>query len=204
MKKYIYITIALIFTGLITTALVEYKKLIKYKDLYITELYNVRAYEQENSELQNSHKQFTMTIDALSESRDSINQKLLAVTKQLKIKNKNIQSLQYQSSVIEKVDTIILKDTIFKENVVALDTIVGDNWYTMKLSLKYPSTIITTPSFKSEKFVVAHKRREYCKKPSKIFFIRWFQKKYTAIDVDVVEKNPYIENKEGRFVTIIE
>lgn len=39
--------------------------------------------------------------------------------------------------------------------------------------------------------------------PKKFFIARWFQRKHTVVEVDVVQENPYCENKEERFIKVI-
>jgi hypothetical protein len=51
-------------------------------------------------------------------------------------------------------------------------------------------------------YVVINNKKEYNKKPSKIFFIRWFQKKHLVTEVNVEERNPYIKSKENKFIKI--
>lgn len=202
MRKYMYLALILVLSALLIKGYKIYNDAQKYKGLYDKERQNVEAYENLNSSLSEDIKEFQLTIDELRNSKDSINRELASQIEARKIKDKTVQSIQYTTSVASKTDTIVLTDTIFKRPV-DVDTIVGDKWYNLKLSLKYPSTIITQPTFKSEKYVVIHTKKEYDKKPSKIFFIRWFQKKHTSVVVDVEEKNPYIENGENRFIKII-
>lgn len=205
MKKYLYIIVAVALITLITSLNKQCSELEKFKELYDRELSNVRAYENENAGLNGEIRQYKRTMDDMRMSADSINQKLLEEIDRLKIKDKNVQYLQYQTQVIHKTDTIKIKgDTIFQEKLVTnpIDTVIGDQWYNLDLKLRYPSTIVASPTFNSEKYVVIHTKKEYIKKPSKIFFIRWFQKKHTIVTVDIVEKNPYIENKQSRFIEI--
>ena len=202
MRKYIYLALILILSALLVKGYKIYNDAQKYKSLYNKERQNVEAYENLNSSLNEDIKEFQLTVDELKNSKDSINRELVRQIEARKIKDKTVQSIQYTTSIASKTDTIVLTDTIFKRPV-DVDTIVGDEWYNLKLGLKYPSTIITQPTFKSEKYVVIHTKKEYNKKPSKIFFIRWFQKKHTSVVVDVEEKNPYIENGESRFIKII-
>jgi len=202
MKKYIIIALGIVLSALLLGSYKLYTDLNKYKELYNRERQNVEAYAEHSALVDKELKEFQFTMDELRTSKDSIVNKLLDEVDKLKIKDKNVQYLQYNTSVINKVDTICLRDTIFR-NPVNLDTIVGDEWYTMNLGLRYPSTIITEPTFKSEKYVVISTKKEYNKKPSKIFFIRWFQKKHTVVTVDMEEKNPYIDNKENRFIKVV-
>jgi hypothetical protein len=202
MKKYIIIALGIVLSALLLGSYKLYTDLNKYKELYNRERQNVEAYVEHSALVDKELKEFQFTMDELRTSKDSIVNKLLDEVNKLKIKDKNVQYLQYNTSVINKVDTICLRDTIFRDPV-NLDTIVGDEWYTMNLGLRYPSTIITEPTFKSEKYVVISTKKEYNKKPSKIFFIRWFQKKHTVVTVDMEEKNPYIDNKENRFIKVV-
>lgn len=202
MKKYLYSGIIFIIVSFCLYTYNSNKKLKYYKGLYERELGNVRAYELTNNSLNKEIREFKYTIDELQDSKDSINQALLKVSKELKIKDKNLKSLQYQTSIVYRTDTVTLQDTIFRDNTVNIDTLIGDEWYNLKLHLKYPSTVVASPLFKSEKYVIISNRKEYNSKPSKIFFIRWFQKKHWVTEVKVIEKNPYIDIKEQRFIEI--
>lgn len=202
MKKYIYIGLLVLVTSFCLYVHNTVKKTKYYKSLYERELQNVEAYATSNNSLKKEIREFKFTVDELQASKDSINKALLDVSKKLKIKDKNLKYLQYQSSVIYKTDTLILQDTVFRDRTLNVDTVLGDEWYNINLKLKYPSTIVTSPLFKSEKYVIVSNRKEYNSKPSKIFFIRWFQKKHWVTEVKVVEKNPYIDIKEQRFIEI--
>ena len=68
--------------------------------LYDKELQNVKAYENENTGLKGEIRQFKYTMDDMRASADSINQKLVDEIDRLKIKDKTIQYLQYNTSVI--------------------------------------------------------------------------------------------------------
>lgn len=200
-KIYLFIGAVIIFLIIALTR--AHKEIRTYQDLYNRELQNVEAYSAKYSNLENTNRQFQYTIDELRASKDSINIKLLKAVDQLKIKDKNIKELQYQEASITATDTVIFKDTIFVEKKVPIDTVIQDEWYKLNLSLKYPSTIAVTPSFRSEKYVIINTRKEYNGKPSKCFFIRWFQKKHTVVSVDIIENSPYIENKEQRYINIV-
>ena len=80
---------------------------------------------------------------------------------------------------------------------------LNDKWYSLRLKIAHPDTVIITPEFKSQRFAYITARKEIKGKPSKWFFIRWFQKRHTVITVDVHEENPYIDIKQQKFVEII-
>lgn len=201
--NYVRGLILIIVFSLILYGYTEHKRAKYFQEESIRMTDNMKAYENEKNNLIEESKLYKFTIDELLQSNDSINKKLLATAEKLKIKEKNIQGLQYHSSVITKTDTVVMNDTIFRDKYVNVDTVLGDKWYSIKLGLKYPSTVIAAPKFVSEKYIIVNKTREYNKPPSKIFFIRWFQKKHDVLKIDVKEENPYIINGEQRFIEII-
>lgn len=164
---------------------------------------NEKAYIQENIGLKNQNRVFQLTIEQLEYFQDSLITKMDNTRKELNIKNKELKNLQYLLTEASKNDTIIFRDTIFKDTTLCVDTIIGDEWYKVCLGLQYPNIIITEPIFKSEKYIVTSTKKETIKPPKKCKFLRWFQKKHKVLEVNIVEKSPYIENKKQRFIEII-
>lgn len=144
-----------------------------------------------------------LTIDQLSYFKDSVLQELDATRKELKIKDKNLKALQSISSSFSKKDTVYLDSIIFKEPSFALDTLIGDEWYSLRLGLKYPSMVAVKPEFKSKKHIVVSSKKETVNSPKKFFLFRWLQKKHVVVHIDVVERNPYVNDETNRYVEII-
>ena len=153
--------------------------------------------------LNSYNKELQLNIEQLKYSNNITLDKLNKVRKELNIKDKELQKLQYQLSISNKTDTVVYRDTIFKEDI-KLDTLIKDDWYSLNLDLEYPSTIIVNPKFKSEKYVVTSLKKEIKGTSKKCWLGRIFQKKHNVIRVEVVEKSPYIETKEQVFINIIE
>lgn len=153
--------------------------------------------------LNNYNKELQLNIEQLKYSNNITLDKLNKVRKELNIKDKELQKLQYQLSISNKTDTVVYRDTIFKEGI-KLDTLIKDDWYSLNLDLEYPSTIIVNPKFKSEKYVITSLKKEIKGTPKKCWLGRIFQKKHNVVRVEVVEKSPYIETKEQVFINIIE
>ena len=164
---------------------------------------NVKAYSDELSASGKKNVALQLTVDQLEYFNDSVLKALDKTRKELKIKDKNIKSLQSVKSEFTKVDTIELRDTLFKEPTLAIDTMIGDEWYNVQLGLKYPSTIALKPYFKSEKHIIVSTKKETVNPPKKFFLLRWFQKKHLVINVDVVEKNPYVDGESSKYVEIV-
>lgn len=165
---------------------------------------NAKAYSELFSNSESKNRAFELTIDQLKNSNDSIFQELNEARKELKVKDSKLKSLQYVSSSFSKVDTITLKgDTIFKDSHVNIDTLLSDKWYSVRVGLKYPSTVSIEPKFLSIKYIVVSAKKEIVNPPKRFFLFRWFQKKQIRLNVDVVEKNPYVQNQDNRFVEIV-
>ena len=166
---------------------------------------NVKAYSGELSISNKKNTALQLTVDQLCYFKDSVLVELDNTRKELKIKDKNLKALQAISSNFKKKDTIRITqvDTLFKEPTLAIDTLIGDKWYSVRLGLKYPSMIAIEPNFKSEKHVIVSTKKETVNPPSKFFLFRWFQRKHYVLNIDVVEKNPYVEGESSKYVEII-
>lgn len=204
MTKYIKIIKATLIVSLFTGSYILYTKSQGLQEELSTLISNQKAFLAENSSLKEENRVFKFTIEQLNYYNDSILQKMNEVRKELKIKDSNLKQMQYLLSEATKKDTIVFRDTLFKEPTLDIDTLVGDKWYQMKLGLKYPSTITTDPKFVSEKYIMVDYKKETINPPKKCWLLRLFQKKHKIVEVNVVEKNPYIENKQQRFIEIVE
>lgn len=164
---------------------------------------NQKASDLENSALKDNNRAYQYTISQLTSYKDSVVQKMDSIRKGLNIKDKNLTSLQYISSRASKRDTLVFTDTIFKNQYLTIDTILGDGWYKVQLGLRYPNIINIEPSFISKKYIITSKKKETINPPKKFFLFRWFQKKHWVIEVIVKEENPYIQNINNKFIEIV-
>ena len=199
MKKYIIILI-LILIGAVAYLSYQNRQLTTK---YETSIENVKAYDAQLSGLEGDNRVLKLTVEQLNYFNDSIIKKMKVVQKELGIKDKRLQQLQYEASHAQRTDTIILKDTLFRDPQLKLDTIVGDKWFKTNLHLEFPSTIALSPEIELERYTFINGKRETVNPPKKFFLFRWFQKKMTVVTVTVKEKNPYVKNKESRYVEII-
>ena len=202
--KYIRIIVSSLLVLLAIGSCVLYNKNQNLKEELSISISNEKAFIAENSSLKNENRVFKFTVEQLNYYNGSILQKMNDVRKELKIKDDDLKQMQYLLSEATKKDTIVFRDTLFREPTLDIDTLVGDKWYQMKLGLKYPSTITTDPKFVSEKYIMMDYKKETINPPKKCWLLRLFQKKHKVVEVNVVEKNPYIENKQQRFIEIVE
>ena len=200
MKKYLIIILLILISSIIY--LVQRNKQLTTK--YETSIENIKAYDAELSGLKDDTKVYKLTIEQLNYFNDSIIKKMKVVQKELGIKDKRLQQLQYEASHAQRADTIILKDTLFRDPQLKLDTIVGDKWFRTNLHLEFPSTIALKPEIELERYTFISGKRETVNPPKKFFLFRWFQKKHTVVEVNVREMNPYVKDKTQRFIQIIE
>ena len=200
MKKWIIVILG--YAVLIGLLFISFKDKENYEKKWKDSVSNVKAYDKLLSNSNEKNIAYKLTAEQLSYANDSILKELNDTRKKLKVKDKNLKSVQYITSTLSRVDTITLKDTIFKEPL-KVDTIISDKWYNAKIELNYPSTIIISPTFKSEKNIVVSTKKETVNPPKKFWLFRLFQKKSTIIKVDVIEKNPYVSNEESRYVETI-
>lgn len=202
--KYIYLGISILMVVLLVSIYALFSTKLSADKKWKEAVENAKAYSELFSNSENKNRAFKLTIDQLRNSNDSIFKELNKARKELKVKDSKLKSLQYVSSNFSKVDTITLKgDTIFKDSHVNIDTLLFDDWYSVKVGLKYPSTVSIEPKFISIKYIVVSAKKETVNPPKRFFLFRWFQKKQIRLNVDVVEKNPYVQNQDNRFVEIV-
>ena len=198
--------IAAIIIGLGTTTAIMNNRINELNQEVAKAVTNIKAYELENSALKDDTIEFQYTIEQLNYSKDSLNQKINKLIKELKIKDKDIQKLQYIASENSKKDSVVIHDTLFVEKV-KVDTTIGDSWSKLRLQLESPNIIVANYSFKNEVLVTTYLKKETVNPPHKCALIRLFQrlfpKKQNVIHVEVHEQNPYCEIKEQKFINII-
>ena len=199
--------IAAIIIGLGTTVTIMSSRINELNQEIAEVTTNIKAYELENSALKDDTIEFQYTIEQLNYSKDSLNQKINKLRKELKIKDKDIKNLQYKLSENQKKDSIVfIHDTLFRESV-KIDTVIRDDWSKLNLKLEYPNVVVAEYSFKNESLVTTYLKKEIVDPPHKCALIRLFQrlfpKKRNVIYVKVREQNPYCETKEQKFINIV-
>lgn len=163
---------------------------------------NVKAYDELLSMEREKSVAYSLTIDQLGGARDSLIQELDGLRTELGVKDKDLKALQNIRTVVSKADTVVFNDTLFIDSL-SIDTVVGDEWCSVRVGLSYPSSVSVIPEFKSEKGIVVSVRKETVNPRKKWWLLRLFQKKHKVLHVDVVEKNPYVTGSESRYVEIL-
>ena len=202
MKKYIWTAIAVIILGLIVSLSISISNNIKYKE--DIEFYdnNFKALNLEADLLKSKAIAYQFEIEQLEYINDSIVNKLNASRKELAIKDKDIKQMQYILSEGNVKDTIVFKDTVFRDNFIKIDTTLGDKWVNVKLESLNPNTLSYNIKYTSELEVFAYTEKEIIGTPKKCFIGRWFQRKHKVTKVDVKDNNPYATIKNKKFIII--
>lgn len=164
---------------------------------------NEKAYAAENSGLKESNRVFKLSIEQMEYYNDSLMLEMKKVANENGIKDRKIKALQYQLEHFAKRDTIIVRDTIFKEPGFVLDTCIIDEWNKSCIHLAYPGTIALNNEYNNAKYVTLNSHKEPVK-PRKWFLPRWFTRKHTVVEVLIVDKNPYVTTPQQRYIEIID
>lgn len=204
MAKYIRLAILAIFVLLVGGLYQQYSLKKKYFNEYQRAESNFKASQHNLDSVTTDNRAYQLNISEMAYSKDSVIRKLREAQESLKIKDKNLISMSYLKSTASKSDTIrIPGDTIFKGPQVNIDTTLTDKWYTLNVKLQCPSSVIVNPRFISEKYIIASYKKETIAPPKKWWLLRLFQKKHKVVTVEVVEKNPYIQSNNNKFIEVV-
>lgn len=187
-----------------------------YKYESLRQSNNIRYYQNKYSEYITksglnalSTNSLFQSINELKQSKDSLDSILVCRTKELKIKDNKIQSLQHYifsttttnsgvflDTIINTiVDTLFFeKDTLKKAYLTSewVDNIVTYNPKTNKIDIETIS--------RDELIIVGHVKRETIAPRKKFFLLRWFQKKQNVFYFDVVNSNPNCKIKYSKII----
>lgn len=161
---------------------------------------NVEAYQELLDDSQQASTVLKLTVDQLQHSKDSVIQKLDSVSKQLKIKPKQIKTAATQTQVIDVIASkgvggnVIVKDSIYKDSIQynPLTTV----YYTIG-----KDTVSIGLNLKNEQYLYIYSKREY--KNKKNFFKRLFTldfKKVTKYKYNIYNTNDLLKSKDIRII----
>ena len=203
MKKWIYIIFSILLSLFILyfiNTIKNNKKLRGEIDIYNQ---NIETLLHTRDTLEISNRALLINTDLLNYSNDSLIRELNKIRKDIKIKEKEIESLHKINLIGNKKDSLIVRDTIFRDKLVNIDTTIRDKWSAVNIKLEYPSTIKVDMTMMSDLSIFTYNRKEPIKKPKKTKLGRFFQKKRKVLEVEVVENNPNIVIKQNKFIKII-
>ena len=195
--------IAALIIGLGITVGVIAKENKRWKERYELVQQTSTSYLRDLESAKNDIHIYELTINDLYMMKDLLTQSLIDLKKELKLKDKQIQSFQYMSSHYTKTDTLRLKDTLFLEPDLCLDTLLGDEWIQNDLHLEYPSMIDIKTQVNSKKKVVVYLVKETINPPKKTWIGRLFQRKRKVAKVYIDEENPYIDDQQNLFIDVV-
>lgn len=202
-KLIIAAVLIVLFAGLGTTIGVMAHQNKQWKEKYEMVQQTNTSYFKDLQSAKNDIHQYELTLADLQLMNDSITNKMLDLQKRLKVKDKQVQNLQYLYSHFAKVDTVIFEDTIFLEPELCIDTLIGDEWVMTDLHLEWPGEIQLSTQVKSQKTVMVYLQKETVEPPKKCWLARLFQKKRKVAKVYIDEENPYIDDQQNLFIDVV-
>lgn len=197
-----WIVIILIFAALLATIISMSSVISNQRDAINRSLQNIAASSAETDSLQNQCKLFQFHILEITNSKDSLVQKMYQQAKMLKAKDKQIEGLQYALEHIEKSEIVYVRDTIFASPSFVLDTCIVDKWSSLCMHLEYPNKIGLKAAFNNEVYTTIYWKKVPVKQ-RKCKFAEWFTRKRKEIVVEVHTDNPYVENKVQKFIQVV-
>lgn len=203
MKKWVYMAIGLLIIGLMVTVWIQKSRISNLKEDLSYSIANEKAMFAERDSLEKNNRVLYLTVEQLNFVNDSIIEKMNGIRNLLKIKDKEIQELYYQLSTASVSDTLILRDTLFRDPELNIDTTMKNKWYNIGIHLEYPSSVVVSPSFTSERYVNMVLKKETIKPPKKCRFLQWFQRKHKVMIVEVEEMNPYIKLDKEKYIKVV-
>lgn len=194
----------IILTVLLLGTVVLFYKYKSSQEKLNNAIINNKAFQEELALVEEDNLQFNLDINTLKSMNDSISLKLKESIQKSRIKEKRIEQLVHINNILQRKDTVYINnvDTIFVDNL-NVDTVIGDEYYNLRLQLQYPNKIITTPTFINELNVITHTSREYVKPRKKFWIQRIFQKRHTVVRGTIINNNPYVIQSNNRFIKII-
>lgn len=178
----------------------QYKTISSQKQRIDELTTNIKAYEYESNLNSNKIIQYAKTIDELNYSNDSILQKLNTERKKLKIKNNELQAVQYVETIIH--DTLKVKLKTFSDTCITFQK----HPLTKINVCKNDSIITCIPTISNEQFVFFKSKKEYTNEYNSIFKRIWKLdfRKHIVCYIDITNTNPDVKSIHSKFVKIIE
>lgn len=196
---YVIIAMTIVFVLIIVGITIQNENLKEEIKVYDN---NFKALNLENSELKNEVIAYKFDVEQLEFINDSIIKDLNNTRKELGIKDKQLKQMQNIKTEIITKDSVFIKDTIFRDNFIKLDTTLTNKWYDIKVELQYPNKIDISTAYRTDLSVFAYSSKEILGTKKKCAIGRWFQKKHKVIRVEIEDNNPYAIIKESKFVII--
>ncbi len=164
-----------------------------------------------SGELYTSSMLQNTTIAELTASKDSISTKVLKLTYDNNIKQKDLETYGFLTTKLQ-LDTVFVPYTVTKyvntdrshDQLKLMDT---------TYDLSFRPHIIETISFKHDSIsrhlevynmstFIGHMKKETIEPRKKFFLTRLFQKKQKVVYIDVINSNPFLKSTNQKFVVI--
>lgn len=176
------LSISLLVNLLLLSANSKHKKQITIlNETIIASQDTLHYWKDKNGKLYSEKEVLVVNYNKIKISNDKLISTVEEQRKQLKVKPNTIQYVN--------VETVKL-DTILKTIVVDSCYTYNDNWNTFKFckDMQNINIVDTTNTILYT--------QKYIQNPSKLFFIRWFQKKETKYNLNITHSNPLLKTTD--------
>ena len=138
----------------------------------------IRITKDENGKLYQTKEALVIDYNKIKNTNDELVQLVEKQRKELKIRPKDIQYVNVETTKIDTILKTVVKDSCY--------TYV-DNWNNLAFCKDW-SYIHIEDSISSILYT-----DKYILNPSKVFFIRWFQKKSIKYELNITHTNPLVK-----------
>lgn len=196
-KKYNRFVAVFIIAILTAISVLQYKS-IQTKNAEIDRITNNYEYysDQYNNTAEHA-KVLQLTLDEFKASNDSLIQEIQTVQKKLKIKDKEVNTVQLTNTVVEHDTTVVVKDNDF-------DVVIKPNELTSIQITKQDTLLIHKIEIENAQTVFLINKKEYKRKYS-----NWFKrllhldfKKKTVYEYQIDNSNDLITVKDSRLIEL--
>jgi len=195
----ILICITIVLTLFSIWSYTSYKAYGKERDILTA---NVKAYENGILRYKDklgkeivSSRILQKNLSDVKDSKDKDVLELQRIIKEQKIKLSNVSTI---GTIETRIDTVFtptsIKDSCYYFNL-------GED---MKAEFCIRDSLSTyRPYITNKVYLIFSSKKEAINTPSKLFFIRWFQKKHTVVNATLVNSNKYVLTDRLNFTYII-
>lgn len=178
--------------------------------------YNFEAYGKKNERLAANVKAYEHELNKCKDelgrevTTNRILQKNLAEVKASTDQDVNeLQKIMHEQKIkLSKVSTVgtieTRIDTVFTSNTRKDSCYYFNLGEDMKAEFRIRDSLTTyKPYISNKSYLIFSSKRETINPPSKVFFIRWFQRKHTVVNATLVNSNKYIRTDKLSFTYIV-
>lgn len=167
------------------TVVKQNKKIQNLENTIYVSQEEISFYKDENNKLHTKNNVLTIDYKTIQNSNNELIKTVEEQRKQLKIKEKDVKIVTVNVNTIDTVVNTVVKDSCYTYEDLYNEFIFCKDTSSIK--------IVDTTSQ-----IIYNKR--FIPNRSKIFFIRWFQKRQIIQEIDITHSNPLIRTTDNKTI----